>query len=179
MGQILFTTTPHDSGLGNPLATAFEFQQSMNTELYETVVFEVPGMGLSEVSFTAEDKAKLDAIVLPLAPQVQSDYGQTNASSVDFIKNKKENLSEFANDGDGISPFITVDEATAIFSGASVPKLYFICDGIANSFDIGVLAEVRMVFLNRQPLSDLDWTQTGSIFTLTFIPDAGDEIKPI
>jgi hypothetical protein len=151
----------------------------MNTELYETVVFEVPGMGLSEVSFTAADKAKLDAIVLPLAPQVQADAAETDPLEISFIKNQKTNLSEFANDGDGVSPFITVDEATAIFSGASVPKLYFICDGIANSFDIGVLAEVKAVFLNRSLLSDLDWSQTGSIFTLNFTPADQDEIKPI
>ena len=51
MAQIPFVTTPHNSGLGDPLASAFEAQQSMNTELYDTVVFEVPGMGLSEANF--------------------------------------------------------------------------------------------------------------------------------
>jgi hypothetical protein len=106
MGQILFVTTPHNSGSGDPLATAFEAQQSMNTELYDTVVFEVPGKGLSEANFTNTDKAKLDSIDTPIAPQVQSDYGQTNALAIDFIKNKKTNLSEFVNDGDGSNPFV-------------------------------------------------------------------------
>ncbi len=62
---------------------------------------------------------------------------------------------------------------------AGMPKIYFVADGIANSFDIGVNAVVKAVFWNGALLNDLDWTQTGTIFTLTFIPANGDLIKPI
>jgi hypothetical protein len=62
---------------------------------------------------------------------------------------------------------------------APMPKLYFIADGIANSFDTGVNAEIKAVFWNAALLNDLDWSQVGSIFTLTFIPANGDLIKPI
>jgi hypothetical protein len=61
----------------------------------------------------------------------------------------------------------------------SLPKIYFIADGIANSFDIGVNAEVKAVFWNGALLNDLDWSQSGAIFTLTFTPTNGDLIKPI
>jgi hypothetical protein len=67
---------------------------------------------------------------------------------------------------------------SSVFSG-SVPKMYFIADGLSNSFDIGVNAEVKAVFRNLAPIRDDDFSQVGSIFTLTFVPDNGDEIKPI
>jgi len=65
-----------------------------------------------------------------------------------------------------------------VFSG-SVPKLYFVADGVANSFDIGVNAEIKAVFWNAALLNDLDWSQVGTVFSLTFIPANGDLIKPI
>lgn len=72
-----------------------------------------------------------------------------------------------------------VFEALLLKSGLSVPNVHFIADGVANSFDIGVNAEVRAVFWNGALLNDLDVSQIGSIFTLTFIPANGDLIKPI
>src|SRR6478736_7607179 len=38
-----------------------------------------------------------------------------------------------------------------------VPKLYFIADGINDSFDIGVNATIKAVFWNSVLLNDLDW----------------------
>jgi hypothetical protein len=62
---------------------------------------------------------------------------------------------------------------------APMPKLYFIADGLADSFDTGVNTEIKAVFWNGALLNDLDWSQTGSVFTLTFVPANGDLIKPI
>jgi hypothetical protein len=189
MAQIPFVTTPHNSGLGDPLATAFEAQQSMNTELYDTAVFEVPGMGLSEANFTNADKDKLDSIVTPIAPQVQADAAETNPVSLSFINNKPENTSDFVNDGDGINPFVADIDSPGIYArviGGWVlvndlvfPKMYFVADGITKSFDTGVLIGVKAVFEEGALLDDNDWSQVGSIFTLTYIPEAGKRIKPI
>lgn len=48
-----------------------------------------------------------------------------------------------------------------------------------DTFDIGVNAIIKAVFWNSVLLNDLDWSQTGTTFTLTFIPANGDLIKPI
>jgi hypothetical protein len=60
-----------------------------------------------------------------------------------------------------------------------LPKLYFVADGVSSSFDVGTTATIKAVFWNAALLNDLDWSQVGSIFTLTFIPANGDLIKPI
>ena len=54
------------------------------SDLESGKVDQVPGKGLSENDYTDADKAKLGG----LSPQVQADYGQTNATAPDFIKNK-------------------------------------------------------------------------------------------
>lgn len=61
-----------------------------------------------------------------------------------------------------------------------VPKIRFIGDGIQDTFDIGTPAVIiKAVFLNGGLVDDDDWSQTGTEFTLTFIPANGDLIKPI
>lgn len=60
-----------------------------------------------------------------------------------------------------------------------VPKIQFTADGVQDTFDIALLADIKAVFWNAALLNDLDWSQTGSTFTLTFIPANGDLIKPI
>jgi len=60
-----------------------------------------------------------------------------------------------------------------------IPKIEFICDGIANSFDIGVTTRANAVFWNSALLRDADFSQVGSVITLTFTPDLNDVIKPI
>jgi hypothetical protein len=60
-----------------------------------------------------------------------------------------------------------------------VPKVQFIADGVQDTFDIGISATIKAVFWNSALLNDNDWSQTGTTFTLTFIPANGDLIKPI
>ena len=60
-----------------------------------------------------------------------------------------------------------------------VPKITFAADGVQDTFDIGVLANVTAIFWNGALLNDNDWTQSGTSFTLTFIPSLGELIKPI
>lgn len=61
----------------------------------------------------------------------------------------------------------------------SVPKIQFSADGTTSTYDIGVLAQIKAVFWEGALLDDADWSQTGSQFTLTFIPPVGNRIKPI
>ena len=61
----------------------------------------------------------------------------------------------------------------------SVPKITFTSDGVQDTFDIGVLANVTAIFWNGALLNDNDWSQTGTTFTLTFTPAVGEIIKPI
>jgi hypothetical protein len=61
----------------------------------------------------------------------------------------------------------------------SVPKIQFVANGTQNTFNIGVLANITAVFWNGALLNDNDWTQSGTNFTLTFIPSLGELIKPI
>lgn len=61
----------------------------------------------------------------------------------------------------------------------SVPKIQFIADGITATYDIGVNALITSVVWNGVVLNDDDWNQSGTTFTITFMPDAGAIIKPI
>lgn len=61
----------------------------------------------------------------------------------------------------------------------SVPKIQFTADGIQDTFNIGVSANITAVFWNGALLNDNDWTQSGTNFTLTFTPSLGELIKPI
>lgn len=80
-------------------------------------------------------------------------------------------------DIDTLSKVILSLDSSAI--QPQVPKIQFTADGIQDTFDIGILAEIVAVFWNGALLNDLDWSQTGTEFTLTFTPDAGALIKPI
>jgi hypothetical protein len=104
--------------------------------------------------FTAEDETKLDGIETGAEVNVQSDWNESDPDSDAYIFNKP----TFNN---------------------GVPKLYFVADGVANSFDIGVNSEIKAVFEEGALLDDNDWAQAGSVFTLTYIPDTGKRIKPI
>jgi len=63
--------------------------------------------------------------------------------------------------------------------GSAFPKITFTADGINSTYDIGVMNEIKAVFWNGALLNDLDWSQTLTEFTLTFIPANGDLIKPV
>lgn len=74
-------------------------------EIYEQILAEinkkvskVDGMGLSENSYTTEEKEKLSGIAVGAEVNVQSDWNQTNTDADDYIKNKPTKLSQFEND---------------------------------------------------------------------------------
>ena len=62
---------------------------------------------------------------------------------------------------------------------ASLPKMYFVADGMATSFDTGVNAQITAIFEEGALIDDNDWSQSGSIFTLTYIVESGRRIKPV
>lgn len=70
-----------------------------------------------------------------------------------------------------------IDNLPAPF--VKVPKIQFTADGITATYNIVVNAEITAVAWNGVILNDNDWSQTGTSFTLTFIPASGDIIKPI
>lgn len=61
----------------------------------------------------------------------------------------------------------------------SVPKIQFLADGISSTYDIGILAEIKAVLREGALLDDGEWVQTGTEFTLSFIPELNERIKPI
>jgi len=60
-----------------------------------------------------------------------------------------------------------------------VPKIQFVADGVTAVYNTGSLAIIKAVFIEGALLDDGDWTQTGTTFTLTFIPTLNERIKPI
>lgn len=74
---------------------------------------------------------------------------------------------------------LKVELAVDSFAINGLPKMYFVADGITNSFDIVTTALIKAVFEEGALLDDNDWSQAGNIFTLTYIPDTGKRIKPI
>lgn len=91
-------------------------------EIYEQILAEinkkvskVDGMGLSENSYTTEEKTKLGGIADGAEVNVQSDWSQTNADADDYIKNKPTKLSEFKND----SGYATSADLSSLSSGLS------------------------------------------------------------
>ena len=93
--QIINVSSPND-GLGDTLRTSQVKANSNFTELYNNKVDKVTGKGLSDVNFSAADKAKLDS--LDPSAGAQSDWDQGDNLQPDYIKNKPTNVSEWAND---------------------------------------------------------------------------------
>ena len=86
----------------------------------------------------------------------------------------------------GITQFVregfltTTPSEDAVFKAIKrIPKIQFISNGTQNSYDIGLSIPIIAVFWNGVALNDNDFSQLGSIFTLTFTPASGDIIKPI
>lgn len=104
--------------------------------------------------FTAEDRGKLDGIESEAQKNVNSDWNITDPELPGYIYNK---------------PELTV---------ISVPKIQFTADGVTDTFDIGVTAEIKGVAWEGQLLDDGDWEQTGTSFTLNFVPALNERIKP-
>ena len=104
--------------------------------------------------FTPEDEAKLDEIEAGAQVNVQANWEEANPDSDAFILNKPELVI------------------------ISIPKIQFIADGATDTFDIGVTAEIKGVAWEGQLLDDRDWEQTGTSFTLNFVPALNERIKP-
>lgn len=71
------------------------------------------------------------------------------------------------------------DQVNDIPIFVQMPKIEFIADGVQTDFDIGTNAQVNSVFWNGAQLRDADFSQIGTIITLSFVPDSGAIIKPI
>lgn len=72
-----------------------------------------------------------------------------------------------------------IEWTTGMVIPSEVPKIQFIANGINATYNIGISAQIKAVFWNSVLLNDNDWLQTGTTFTLTFIPSLNDLIKPI
>jgi hypothetical protein len=84
-----------NDGLGDPLRQAFVKSDDNFDELYANKVDKVTGKSLTDVNFSAIDKAKLDSID-PSASS-QSDFAINDPLNPAFIKNKPTLLSQFDN----------------------------------------------------------------------------------
>jgi len=110
MAQIIHNTSMPDDGLGDELRTAFNNQNSMNTELYTTKVDKVTGKELSSNDYTDAEVVKLAGIESGAEVNVQPDWNQADNTQDDFIQNKPTLLSQFTND----TEFITIADALPI-----------------------------------------------------------------
>ncbi len=80
-------STPND-GEGDPLRDAFNYQNQMNTELYESKVDKVTGKVLSSNDYTTTEKNKLASIEENAQVNIQADFFQEDNTQPDFIRNK-------------------------------------------------------------------------------------------
>jgi hypothetical protein len=173
MAQINHITTPHNSGNGDPLATAMENQNSMNTELYGGKVDKVGGKGLSDTNFSQAEKDKLALLNTAVQPQVQADMSVTNPLSLAYVANKPTKTSDFINDGDGAYAFIT---AASIPPAATVITVTFQRLTVAQqdfAIPLGKIAKQAFVngaiwYLNDANLATEPNTFTQSGATVTF-----------
>ena len=96
MAQQKINYSQPNDGLGDPLRQMAVKTDANFDELYANKVDKITGRSLTEVNFSAIDKAKLDSI--DASAKVQSDVLEGNPLSPAFIKNKKTALSQFDND---------------------------------------------------------------------------------
>jgi hypothetical protein len=183
MAQIIHITTPHNSGNGDPLATAMENQNSMNTELYGEKVDKIGGKGLSDTNFSQAEKDKLALLNTAAQPQVQADMSVTNPLSLAYVANQPTKTSDFINDGDGAYPFIT---AASIPPSATIIPFTFLRLTVAQqNFTIttGKTAKWAFVtgaiwYLNDANLATEPntFTQSGDVVTFKKIIPIGNLI---
>lgn len=116
-----------------------------------------------QVPVVDESELKLDFMPLPDASYlanfpstlVANKFLQVNNSGTSYV-------------------FVDLPDGLAI-----VPKIQFIADGLTAVYNTGSLAIIKAVLWNSVLLDDSNWSQSGTDFTLTFTPTAGDIIKPI
>jgi len=142
--HINYGASPND-GTGDTLRVSQIKAESNFNELYANKVDKVGAKVLTDVNFSAADKAKLDG--LTTGGQVQADWNQGDSGEVDYIKNKPENTSDFNNDGDGVQAFVT-DNPSAVpsaringswvaISDASTPVILDGIAGVTAGFTVG------------------------------------------
>jgi hypothetical protein len=153
MSQInIDVSTPND-GQGDPLRTAFSAVNTMFTELYGSVVFQVPGKALSTNDFTTVLQTKLNGIAAGAEANVQSDLLQEDELANDFVKNK-----------DSVLP-------------GRLPVQIETYAGVS-TFTLPVGAVVSRVLLVRTEVWENDeWTQTDNILTITKTMNTGNRIQ--
>lgn len=145
-------STPND-GLGDPLRDFAIKADNMFNELYNNVVFKVPGKDLSTNDFTDTEQAKLAGIEAGAEVNVQSDLLQEDESADDFVKGK--------------DSFFQNRQPAQIETYAGV-----------NTFTLPVGVIVNSVLLVRTPLWEIDeWTQTGNQLTITKTMNTGNRIQ--
>jgi hypothetical protein len=94
-----------NDGLGDPLRQAFVKSDDNFDELYANKVDKVTGKSLTDVNFSAVDKAKLDSIDPSVSSQ--SDFAINDPLNPAFIKNKPTLLSQFDNNLDFVEDVTT------------------------------------------------------------------------
>ena len=100
------------------------------------------------------------------------------AELIGIVQTIRESFTTTAPSEDAVFKALAL-KANILDTPISVPKITFTADGVQDTFNIGVLANVTAIFWNGALLNDNDWTQSGTNFTLTFIPSLGELIKPI
>lgn len=96
MAQQKINYSQPNDGLGDTLRLMSVKTDANFDELYANKVDKISGKSLSDVNFSAIDKAKLDSI--NASAKVQSDVLEGNPLAPAFIKNQKTALSQFDND---------------------------------------------------------------------------------
>lgn len=138
MAQQKINFSQPNDGLGDALRQFAIKSDSNFDELYANKVDKVIGKGLSDVNFSAIDKAKLDNI--DPSARVQSDFAENDPISPAFIKNKPTSLSDFDNNLEFVEDVTaggvygrSAGSWVLINNGASSNIFKFIQKGFGNS----------------------------------------------
>jgi len=145
-------STPND-GLGDPLRDFAVKADAMFSELYNNVVFKVPGKDLSSNDFTDAEQLKLSEIEAGAEVNVQADLNQEDDTQDNFVIGK----DLFFNN----RPPAQIE----IYAGTS-------------TFNVPEGQKVNSVLLVRTTLWEIDeWTQTGDVLTISKAMITGNRIQ--
>lgn len=153
-------STPND-GNGDPLRTAFDYVNTMFTELYNDVVFKEAGKGLSTNNFDDAAVTKLSGIAAGAEVNVQADLTQEDDLQDDFVKGK--NILVTA------SPVI-MDGFTGVTAGFAVGQQDYTLPLGAVVIDVCINdgKQVKTTLTNAARLNR--WSQTDNILSITKSP---------
>lgn len=180
--QIINVSTPNN-GNGDTLRNSQVKANSNFTELYNIKVDKVSGKGLSDVNFSAADKAKLDS--LDPNAGTQSDWDEGNILSPAYINNKPTGVSEFNNDAGYITDVGSVglfyrsngewkdatlkifDGITGITSGFTASQTVYTLPAGSTCLRVYINGALQYkTTANNVSLANR-WSQTGNDVTLT------------